>query len=304
MDSAAIIRKNIVGLRERPNFVDYEGERRAFDWNALGRSLTQGARTATNLAELAVDRHAVGPLAQASAYRFLARGAAARDISYAELSRLSNRFCNVLRGARRRQGRAGLRAGGTDTRALPRGARQPEEWQRGFAAVLGLRPRADRDAREPRRGQGAGHHRHALPAQGREVAREDAHARTCAAGRRGRRHDERRRHPRPGDADGGGRRCLCGHADRRRGYVAAALHQRHDGDAEGRGACAWRRGDALGHRPLRTRSACRRHLLVHRRSGLGDRHLLRHHRAAAAWRNVDRGPRGVRCRTLVRHPAG
>jgi len=98
MDSAAIIRKNIAGLRERPNFVDYEGERRAFDWNALGRSLTQGARTATNLAELAVDRHAAGPLAQASAYRFLARGAAARDISYAELSRLSNRFCNVLRG--------------------------------------------------------------------------------------------------------------------------------------------------------------------------------------------------------------
>ncbi|NJD33274.1 MAG: AMP-binding protein, partial [Betaproteobacteria bacterium] len=98
MDAAAIIRKNIAGLRVKPNLVDYEGERRTFDWNSVGSSVAQGARASINLAELAVDRHAAGPLAQRNAYRFLARGAAPRDFSYAELARLSNRFCNVLRG--------------------------------------------------------------------------------------------------------------------------------------------------------------------------------------------------------------
>ena len=43
-----------------------------------------------------------------------------------------------------------------------------------------------------------------------------------------------------------------------------------------------------------------RHLLVHRRSRLGDRHLLRHHRAAAAWRDLDRRCGGFRRRALVR----
>jgi len=94
---AAIIRKNIADLGVKPNFVDYEGERRLFDWNAVGRELTQGGRGTTNLAELAVNRHAAGSKAKASAYRFLARGVAPRDVSYAELARLSNRFCNVLR---------------------------------------------------------------------------------------------------------------------------------------------------------------------------------------------------------------
>jgi acetyl-CoA synthetase len=97
MDAATIIRKNIAALHKRPNFVDYEGERRKFDWDVVGRELTQGGRGRVNLAELATDRHAAGSRAQASAYRFLARGAVARDVSYAELARLSNRFCNVLR---------------------------------------------------------------------------------------------------------------------------------------------------------------------------------------------------------------
>ena len=43
-------------------------------------------------------------------------------------------------------------------------------------------------------------------------------------------------------------------------------------------ARARRRGHALQHRPVRPRPAPRRHLLVHGRSRLGDRNLIRHHR--------------------------
>ena len=55
---------------------------------------------------------------------------------------------------------------------------------------------------------------------------------------------------------------------------------------------------------LRARPAPGRRVLVHRRSGLGHRHVVRHHRAADQRRDqiVDRGR--VRCRTLVPHPAG
>ena len=69
---------------------------------------------------------------------------------------------------------------------------------------------------------------------------------------------------------------------------AAALHQRHDRHAEGRASTCTGPSHALRHRPVRPRPPPRRHLLVHRRSRLGDRDVLRHHRAAPARRDHDR----------------
>ena len=54
----------------------------------------------------------------------------------------------------------------------------------------------------------------------------------------------------------------------------------------------------------RARPAPRRRLLVHGRPGLGDGHLLRHHRAAHQRRDEHRRRGGLRRRALVRHPAG
>ena len=54
----------------------------------------------------------------------------------------------------------------------------------------------------------------------------------------------------------------------------------------------------------RPRPASRGHLLVHGRPGLGDRHLLRHHRPVHQRRHEHRRRGGLRRRALVRHPPG
>jgi len=94
MALSTIIRKAAADLRVPPNLSDYDAERRIFSWEMAARELAGDA----NIARLAVDRHAAGPLHDKTAFRFLSRGLPARPMSYAELAALSNRFCNVLRG--------------------------------------------------------------------------------------------------------------------------------------------------------------------------------------------------------------
>ncbi|MFI5317084.1 MAG: acetate--CoA ligase [Myxococcota bacterium] len=81
-----------------PNLVEYERTCASFRWDAARKLLDglPGGR-GLNMAHEAVDRHARGPLAAKTAFRFLARDGAARDVSFAELSELSNRFANSLR---------------------------------------------------------------------------------------------------------------------------------------------------------------------------------------------------------------
>jgi acetyl-CoA synthetase len=93
----SIIRKTAADFRVAPNFADYERERVAFSWRAALQEVA-GAGGRVNLAELAVDRHAGSGLRDKPAFRFLARGCAPRDLSYGALSRLTNRFANVLAG--------------------------------------------------------------------------------------------------------------------------------------------------------------------------------------------------------------
>ena len=80
-----------------------------------------------------------------------------------------------------------------------------------------------------------------------------------------------------------------------------SFHQRNDRPTERRRSRP--RGDrhALRDRALCARSACRRHLLVHRGPRLGDGDELRNHRAAGPWRDQHRRRGGVRCANLVRH---
>jgi acetyl-CoA synthetase len=98
MSAATIIRKDPAALRVPPNFADYAAERARFSWDAVRHALAEQGGDRLNLAWLAVDRHASGPERGKIAYRFLSAAAAPRDLSYAELATLSNRFCNVLRG--------------------------------------------------------------------------------------------------------------------------------------------------------------------------------------------------------------
>ncbi|MEN9315263.1 MAG: hypothetical protein RIS35_1656 [Pseudomonadota bacterium] len=98
MDRPALIRKTGQDLRLLPNLTDYDAERAAFSWSRAAEALQGLPGGGLNIAHEAVDRHAAGPLAARTAFRFVSSGAPPRDLSFAELSRLTARFANVLRG--------------------------------------------------------------------------------------------------------------------------------------------------------------------------------------------------------------
>ena len=96
MDRSTVIRKTAADLRLPPNLADYAASRAAFRWPAIGAELQGLPGGGLNIAHETVERHARGPLRDKTAFRFLG-AAACRDVSYGALSRLTNRFANVLR---------------------------------------------------------------------------------------------------------------------------------------------------------------------------------------------------------------
>ncbi len=94
----SIIRKSVSDLRPAPHLLDYEAARREFTWEAMAAELGVAADGFVNIAHLAVDRHLATPTRDHVAFRFVARDLRQRNVTYAELARLTNRFANVLRG--------------------------------------------------------------------------------------------------------------------------------------------------------------------------------------------------------------
>ena len=92
------IRKPCGGWRVVPNLRDYERTRAEFSWAAARRALDGlPGGAGLNIAHEAVDRHAGGSRADHVALRWLDKAGQVRDFTYADLSRLSSRFANVLR---------------------------------------------------------------------------------------------------------------------------------------------------------------------------------------------------------------
>ena len=96
MERPAIIRKTAADLRVPPNLADYAATREGFSWNAAQAELAGLPGGGLNIAQEAVERHAQGDRRDHVAFRFLGEKAP-RDVSYGELSRLTNRFANVLK---------------------------------------------------------------------------------------------------------------------------------------------------------------------------------------------------------------
>ncbi|MBI4990259.1 MAG: acetate--CoA ligase [Rhodocyclales bacterium] len=96
MDRPTIIRKTAADLRVPPNLADYAAARAAFSWEAVQAELAGLPGGGLNIAYEAVERHAQGARRDNVAFRFLGANTS-RDISYGELSRLTNRFANVLK---------------------------------------------------------------------------------------------------------------------------------------------------------------------------------------------------------------
>jgi len=95
---AAVIRKSPSALRPAPNLADYEAERRRFSWDAVRAELGSLPGGGVNIGYAAVDRHLGTRVADRTAFRFIGRAGNRRELSYAELARLTSRFANVLRG--------------------------------------------------------------------------------------------------------------------------------------------------------------------------------------------------------------
>ena len=97
-----VIHKTAEDWRVSPNLIDYERTRAAFHWSTAPNPCVGMPSDRCNIAFAAVDRHADAPMASRAALRFVSALAsdgalATRDLSYAELGRLSRRFTNVLR---------------------------------------------------------------------------------------------------------------------------------------------------------------------------------------------------------------
>jgi len=86
----ASIRKDPAALRVAPN--------PPMDWAAARGALQGLPGGGLNIAHEAVDRHAAGSRAGHVALRWLGAAGARREITYLDLSRLSNRFASLLRG--------------------------------------------------------------------------------------------------------------------------------------------------------------------------------------------------------------
>jgi acetyl-CoA synthetase len=95
---ATVIRKSVEDLRPTPNLVDYDTERRRFSWEAMRSELGLRPGGFVNIAYSAIDRHLATAVSDRIAFRFVGRDQRQRELTYASLARLTNRFANALRG--------------------------------------------------------------------------------------------------------------------------------------------------------------------------------------------------------------
>ncbi|HEX6865062.1 MAG TPA: acetate--CoA ligase [Thermoanaerobaculia bacterium] len=86
-------------FRVAPNLSDYEGGRAGFSWEEARHELDGlPGGAGLNIAHEAVTRHARGARSGHAALRCVGKKGEVRDLTYAELEGLTNRFANVLAG--------------------------------------------------------------------------------------------------------------------------------------------------------------------------------------------------------------
>jgi acetyl-CoA synthetase len=96
--TARVLEKHITPAEPVPNLIDYGLVRAAFSWDAARAELSGlPGSGGLNIAYETVGRHTTGPRAEAVALRCLGRSGTRRELTYAELARLVNRFADVLR---------------------------------------------------------------------------------------------------------------------------------------------------------------------------------------------------------------
>jgi len=92
-----VIRKSAAALRGAQGLADFEARGGAFRWEDVRARLEGLPGGGLNIAHEAVERHARGANASRIAFRFLRRDGTLTELDFARLSRLTNRYANVLR---------------------------------------------------------------------------------------------------------------------------------------------------------------------------------------------------------------
>ncbi len=85
-------------LSPEAKLANYNAARDGFSCEAIATELGIGRDGFVNIAHSAVDRHLSTSVRDRVAFRFIAQDFRQRNVSYAELAQLTNRFANVLRG--------------------------------------------------------------------------------------------------------------------------------------------------------------------------------------------------------------
>ncbi len=91
-----LIHKTARDLPVAAHLADWATTCAAFSWQQVRDELAGSDAGVLNIAQLAVDRHALGARAHRTALRFLGVDGHARDVDFAELKSLTDRFANLL----------------------------------------------------------------------------------------------------------------------------------------------------------------------------------------------------------------
>lgn len=91
------IEKNISDLKVTPNLIDYEKEKKSFEWEKIGEQFEGLPCGGLNIAHEAIDRHANSKLANKTALVWLGQNSQKQEFSFAKMKKETAKFANVVR---------------------------------------------------------------------------------------------------------------------------------------------------------------------------------------------------------------
>jgi acetyl-CoA synthetase len=97
MPYETIEKPGAAGLKVRPNLNDYDAQRASFSWDDLSKELDGLPGGGLNIAYEAVDRHVKNGKGSKPAILWEGKDGAEETYTFEHLSKLSNKWCNVLR---------------------------------------------------------------------------------------------------------------------------------------------------------------------------------------------------------------
>jgi len=91
-----LIEKNIDDFTVNPNLINYEQERKSFDWDSVAQSFDGLPAGGLNIAHEAIDRHANSSKAEKTALVWLGKNGERREYTFADMKKETSKVANLL----------------------------------------------------------------------------------------------------------------------------------------------------------------------------------------------------------------